>query len=134
MTVPARWPDLNALTLPELRSLDAALRAAIRTALHTATGKETTMTLMSKSDLIKAVASATGIKVTTAADAVDAALHLIRSAAEDGHGYRLTGFGTFAPKTRAARTGRNPQTGLPVEIPARTALTFKPAKTPKAGA
>lgn len=38
----------------------------------------------------------------------------------------VTGFGTFKPVTRAARTGRNPRTGAPAPIPARTGLRFTP--------
>jgi DNA-binding protein HU-beta len=40
----------------------------------------------------------------------------------------LVGFGTFAIKTRAARKGRNPQTGVEIDIPAKTGLTFKASK------
>lgn len=41
----------------------------------------------------------------------------------------LRGFGSFATRSRAARTGRNPRTGEPVAIPASSALTFRAAKT-----
>lgn len=94
------------------------------------------MTMFNRNDLAKDVASALGIQKAAAAEVIDYALGTILIAAARGDGYRLAGFGTFAPKTRAARVGRNPQTGAPVDIPARTALTFKPAKTasPKGGA
>lgn len=90
------------------------------------------MTMFNKTDLIKDVASATGIPAAQAGRAIDAALHLILGAAVAGDGYRLAGFGTFKAKTTAARTGRNPRTGEAVEIPARTSLAFKPAKAGKA--
>lgn len=48
-----------------------------------------------------------------------------RGALQGGDKVPLVGFGTFAVSERAARSGRNPQTGEPVEIPARKAVTFK---------
>jgi DNA-binding protein HU-beta len=85
----------------------------------------------SKGKLIDDLADLRNVSKASAAETVDAMLNLIRGAAEAGDKVIIQGFGTFAMKTRAARTGRNPQTGLPVEIPASTVLTFKAAK-PKA--
>lgn len=82
----------------------------------------------SRSDLIAAVAREAELTTHDATKAIDAALSAIRDLAT-GDKLILRGFGTFAVKERAARTGRNPGTGLPVEIAASTALTFKPAKT-----
>lgn len=81
----------------------------------------------SKSDLIKAVAHEMQWEQNSAAFAVETTLAQIAALAT-GQKLILRGFGTFEVKTRAARTGRNPQTGLPVEIPASTNLTFKAAK------
>jgi DNA-binding protein HU-beta len=90
------------------------------------------MTMFNKTDLATDVASALGIQKRAAAQVIDATLHMILGAAAAGDGYRLAGFGTFAPKTKAARVGRNPRTGQAVDIPARTSLAFKPAKAGKA--
>ena len=86
---------------------------------------------VSKGKLIEDLAEVQGITKVAAAANIDAVLNLIRGAAATGEKVIIQGFGTFAMKNRAARTGRNPQTGLPVEIPASTTLTFKAAK-PKA--
>lgn len=86
---------------------------------------------VSKGNLIDTLAEQQGITKVAAAAQIDNVLQLIGNAAATGAKVIIKGFGTFELKTRAARTGRNPQTGLPVEIPASTALTFKAAK-PKA--
>lgn len=86
---------------------------------------------VSKGNLIDTLAEQQGITKTAATAQIDAVLQLIGNAAVTGEKIIIKGFGTFEMKTRAARTGRNPQTGLPVEIPATTTLTFKAAK-PKA--
>ncbi len=83
---------------------------------------------ISKGKLIEDLADLQGLTKTAAAESVDSFLNLILGAAASGHKVILQGFGTFEMKTRAARTARNPATGLPVEVPAKTALTFKPAK------
>jgi nucleoid DNA-binding protein len=85
----------------------------------------------SKDKLASDLADLCDVSKAWAAETIDALFNLIRGATEAGEKVTLCGFGTFALKTRAARTGRNPQTGLPVEIPASTTLTFKAAK-PKA--
>lgn len=82
----------------------------------------------SKGKLIEDLADLRNLSKPVAAETVDAFLNLIRGAAEAGDKVIIQGFGTFEMKTRAARTGRNPATGLPIEIPASTALHFKPAK------
>lgn len=86
------------------------------------------MKIFNKSDLAHDVAAILGISPTAANQVITEALHLILGAAAVGDAYRLQGFGTFKPKTTAARTGRNPRTGEAVEIAARTSLSFKPAK------
>ena len=84
----------------------------------------------SKSDLVEKVRLTLGVRNEQAIDAVQATLDGIAELAASNK-LILRGFGTFEMKTRAARTGRNPQTGLPVDIPASSSLTFKAAK-PKA--
>jgi DNA-binding protein HU-beta len=59
---------------------------------------------------------------------LEGAMRHIRQATDDGSAVTLKGFGTFKPKHREARIGRNPQTGAPLEIPARTTLGFTASK------
>lgn len=80
---------------------------------------------MKKVELIEAVASKAGLTKADAGRALDATLEAITGALVKGDKVPLVGFGTFATSKRAARVGRNPQTGAEVKIPARTAVTFK---------
>ena len=84
----------------------------------------------SKSDLIKRVGEGHFVKASDAAEVVEAVLAGITALAT-GQKLIIRGFGTFEVKHKAARTARNVQTGMPVEVPARDVLTFKAAK-PKA--
>ena len=83
---------------------------------------------MNKSDLAAAIAEATGITRSEAASAVDATFEVIADALKDGVDVRLTEFGSFGITDRAAREGRNPRTGEPVEIAASRQVRFKPGK------
>ena len=93
------------------------------------------MTRYSKSDLVEAVAASTTLyskaEVNRLFDLFLAEINRITSA---GDTVQIHGFGIFAPRSRAARMGRNPGTGAPVEIAASTTLGFKAAKPKKAGA
>lgn len=80
---------------------------------------------MKKVELIEEVAKKTGLTKADAGKALDATIEAITGALVKGDRVPLVGFGTFATSKRAARTGRNPQTGAEVKIPARTAVTFK---------
>lgn len=80
---------------------------------------------MKKVELVEAVAEKTGLTKADATRAIDATFEVITGALQGGDKVPLVGFGTFAVSERAARSGRNPQTGEPVEIPARKAVTFK---------
>ena len=82
----------------------------------------------SRSDLIALVAKDAELNTGNATQAVDATLSAIRELASEDK-LTIRGFGTFQMKTRAARTGRDLKTGLPIEIPATTTLTFRAAKT-----
>lgn len=82
---------------------------------------------MNRSDLIAAVAEQTGLSGQQAADAVTATLDgIVRGVCDEGS-VALAGFGTFERRERAARAGRNPQTGEAIEIAASVAPAFKPA-------
>lgn len=80
---------------------------------------------MNKGELIEAVASATGATKADAGRAIDATVDSITGALKKGDTVTLIGFGTFKTAKRAARTGRNPQTGAALQIPARTVPSFK---------
>jgi DNA-binding protein HU-beta len=80
---------------------------------------------MKKVELVEAVATATGLTKADATRAIDATFEAITGALKDGDKVPLVGFGTFAVSKRAAREGRNPQTGETVKIAARNAVTFK---------
>lgn len=86
------------------------------------------MGTVSKTMLIGEVADAAQITKPAAAEAIDEFLVAIRTHAGGGHKVVLQGFGTFEMKTRAAHTGRNPGTGLAIEVPETTRLTFKASK------
>ena len=86
---------------------------------------------MNKSDLVDAVAAESGLTKADAAKAVDAVFNAVTDALKKGDEVRLVGFGTFAVSERAARTGKNPRTGEPLEIAASKQPKFKPGKALK---
>ena len=83
---------------------------------------------MNKNDLIDSVAERTSLAKSDAARAVEAVLGAIAESLQKGDAVTLSGFGTFATKERAARTGRNPRTGEPIDIPASKVPGFKAGK------
>jgi DNA-binding protein HU-beta len=80
---------------------------------------------MNKTQLVDALAARLGDRRTAAA-AVDGLLETIVDAVGSGDSVALTGFGVFEARPRAARMGRNPRTGEPVEVPATTVPAFRP--------
>ena len=80
---------------------------------------------MKKSELVEAVAAASGLTKADATRAIDATFATIAEALKAGNKVPVAGFGTFAVSQRGERNGRNPQTGATVVIPARKAVTFK---------
>jgi len=86
---------------------------------------------VNKSELIDAIAASADIPKAAAGRALDATVDAITNALKEGDQVVLVGFGTFAVKERAARTGRNPQTGQPIEIAAAKVPGFKPGKALK---
>ena len=83
---------------------------------------------MNKTELIDAVAASADLPKAAAGRALDAMIEAISKALKDGDQVSLVGFGTFAVKERAARTGRNPKTGESIEIKAAKTPAFKPGK------
>lgn len=86
---------------------------------------------MNKSELIDAIAAEADISKADAGRALDATLDSITGALKKGDTVSLVGFGTFSVKERAARTGRNPQTGQPIKIAAAKTPGFKAGKALK---
>ncbi len=83
---------------------------------------------MNKQELVGAVADAAGLAKNDAAKAVDAVFDAITGELKNGGDVRLVGFGNFTVSKRAESTGRNPQTGAEVKIPARTVPKFSAGK------
>lgn len=83
---------------------------------------------MNKSDLIEKVASSSELSKKDATKAVDAVFEVISEALKSGDKVQLVGFGNFEVRERAARKGRNPQSGEEIEIPASKLPAFKPGK------
>lgn len=86
---------------------------------------------MNKAELIEAVAEAADLSKASATRAVEAVLDGITTALKKDDQVSLVGFGTFVVRSRAARTGRNPQTGEALEIKASRVPGFKPGKALK---
>ena len=86
---------------------------------------------MNKTELTDAVAESTDLTKADAARAVDAVLGTISNSLAGGNQVAIVGFGTFLVRDRAARTGRNPQTGAEIQIAAAKVPAFKPGKALK---
>ena len=86
---------------------------------------------MNKSDLVDAVAGRADMSKAEAGRAVDAVLGSVGDALGNGDSVSLVGFGTFSVRHRAARMGRNPQTGATMQIAASKVPGFKAGKVLK---
>ncbi|MBV2205716.1 MAG: HU family DNA-binding protein [Pseudomonas sp.] len=83
---------------------------------------------MNKAELIESIATAADLPKSTAGKALDACTDAIATTLKNGDSVSLVGFGTFAVKERAAREGRNPQTGATLKIAAAKLPSFKAGK------
>jgi len=81
---------------------------------------------LNKMELINKVSEKTGLKKKDAEIAVNSVFDIIEDTLASGEKVQVIGFGTFETRSRAARSGRNPQTGEVIEIPASTVPAFKP--------
>jgi DNA-binding protein HU-beta len=86
---------------------------------------------MNKGDLVEVVSGEAGLSKADASRAVDSVIGAITKALKGGMQVSLVGFGTFAVKKRAARTGRNPRTGEAIEIRASKVPGFRAGKALK---
>jgi DNA-binding protein HU-beta len=88
---------------------------------------------MKKADLVAAIAEAAELSKADAGRAVDAFVEVVTKALKAGDGVTLVGFGSFEVRERAARQGRNPRTGKPLNIKASKVPAFKAGKALKDG-
>lgn len=86
---------------------------------------------MTKANLVERMAKDAGVTKRAAEAALESALKGIRDSLKRGRRVTLVGFGTFQVSRRAARNGRNPQTGRAIRIPAARVPRFKPGKALK---
>ncbi len=86
---------------------------------------------MNKSELIEAVAETGDLTKAAAARAVDSMINAVAGALSRGDQVTIVGFGTFSVRNRAARSGRNPQTGEEITIKASKIPSFKAGKALK---
>jgi DNA-binding protein HU-beta len=83
---------------------------------------------MNKAQLIEAVAKNTKMTKVDVENTINTALDTIKKSVKKGEDVTLIGFGTFTKTKRKARTGRNPQTGKEIKIPAMTVPKFRPGR------
>jgi DNA-binding protein HU-beta len=83
---------------------------------------------MNKSDLIEAIARDAGISKTAAKDVLDSFMKNIRESLKKGERVTLIGLGSWTLSKRAARSGRNPQTGKTIQIAAKNVIKFNPSR------
>ena len=86
---------------------------------------------MNKADLVDAISTQTGLSKADAGKSLDATLDAVTKSLSGGDAVSLVGFGNFTVSRRNARTGRNPQTGAEIQIPARNAVKFSAGKALK---
>lgn len=86
---------------------------------------------MNKAELVTSVATKSGLSKKDAEKAIDATIETVEEALGKGDKVTLVGFGTFEVRDRAARKGRNPQTGEEIEIAAARVPSFKAGKSLK---
>jgi len=87
---------------------------------------------MTKAEIVAAVAAAAGVSKADAEKVIGAFFDQVVTSAAAGDKVSWPGFGAFSVTTRAARTGRNPQTGATVEVKASKAMKFSPSTALKA--
>ena len=81
--------------------------------------------MMNKEELVKEVAKKAKLSQKAVADVITVTLETVEKTVSKGKKVTLVGFGTFEPRKRAARTGRNPQTGETIKIAASKSVGFK---------
>lgn len=82
---------------------------------------------LTKADLVERARDATGLPWEECSALVEATLEAIKESLESGGNVKISGFGSFVVRQKAARRGRNPHTTERIVISRRTVLTFKPS-------
>ncbi len=80
---------------------------------------------MNKSELVNAIAADSGLTKAASEKALNALMGAVTDTVKKGGRVSLVGFGSFSVSERSARTGRNPQTGKEIKIPAKKVVKFK---------
>ena len=83
---------------------------------------------MNKEELVKEISKKSKVSQKVAGDVLAAILETVEKTVSKGKKVTLVGFGTFEPRKRSARTGRNPQTGAAIKIAAKTVPAFSAGK------
>ncbi len=83
---------------------------------------------MNKEELVKAVAASAKLSQKETAEVIGAVIETVQKTVSKGKKVTLVGFGTFEARKRAARVGRNPQTGKEIKIAAKTVPAFSAGK------
>ncbi|MBC8465886.1 HU family DNA-binding protein [bacterium] len=83
---------------------------------------------MNKGDIVRSIAAKTDSTQKDVSNFIDAFLSAVKETVARGESVTLVGFGKFHSIRREARTGRNPSTGKPLQIPAKTVPKFSPGK------
>jgi len=86
---------------------------------------------MNKKELVDVIAGLNGETKKSTTERVEQFINVIKDTLSDGNDVELYGFGKFKLSKRKAYTARNPQTGDPIDVPEKTVVTFKPAKSLK---
>lgn len=86
---------------------------------------------MNKTELVEAMAAKTGLSKKATEESLKTFIDVVSEALKNNDKVQLVGFGSFEVRTRAARKGRNPQTGIEMKIPASKAPVFKAGKALK---
>lgn len=128
------WPSsaVEALGLSSFRSFSYASIHPVSSSsssLSATTGEK--VVAFKKGEMVSSIASKTGLKKADSEAALAAVLETIEEQLTLGKKISLIGFGSFQAKPRAARKGRNPQTGAEIDIPASLSPSFTAAKSLK---
>ena len=83
---------------------------------------------MNKEELVQEITKKASVTQKEAAEVLAALIETVQKTVSKGKKVTLVGFGTFEPRKRAARNGRNPQTGKEIKIPAKTVPVFSAGK------
>lgn len=103
----------------------------IRNYLSNRRHQEVNTNMANRAELVDRVAKKTGLKKKEVSPVVDAVFEVIQEALQAGEKVQLIGFGNFEVRERAARKGRNPQTGEEITISSSKVPAFKPGKALK---